>query len=187
MHSQPQNPADIRRRPQSMSCGMWTWGIVLLAAGCGGSGPAPPKIAPVTGMVRYNGVPVRDAYVKFSQEGCPVIAGGFTDDRGRFELTSYESGDGAPVGDNKVTITVAAPPDTDESADAEAVADPAERKNKTAEVAISRKKALAEGGGAQTAQPRSRIPKKYASEETSKLSFVVKPGVENQCDFDLTD
>src|SRR5262245_37862541 len=92
-------PAQAGRRPQhtSWACtlrrqtgiGVALGGILLLASGCGG-GDAQIKVAPVSGVVKYNGVPVRDAYVKFSQKGCPIVAGGFTDDVGRFELTSYE-------------------------------------------------------------------------------------------------
>jgi hypothetical protein len=140
--------------------------------------------------VRYNGVPVRDAYIKFTQPGSPIVAGGFTDDLGRYELTSYQTGDGAPVGENVVTIAVSAPPEADaESArdDAESIADPTERKKALAEMAQRRKTSQAEGGSAKSGQPRSRIPKKYASEDTSNLSFTVEAGVENNCDFDLTD
>ena len=164
-----------------------TWGMLVVVAGCGRAETV--KVAPVAGVVRYNGIPVRDAYVKFSQKGSPIIAGGFTDDTGRFELTSYESGDGAPVGENAVTIAVAGAPEaeTDESqAAAEAIADPAERKKEVAEAARRRKTARA-GANSQAAEPRSRIPRKYALEETSKLSFVVEAGVENECEFDLTD
>lgn len=163
--------------------------MLLVAAGCGG-GPGLATVAPVTGIVRYNGVPVRDAYVKFSQEGCPIVAGGFTDDMGRFELTSYQKGDGAPVGENKVTITVTPLPsaDTDDlqslQADAETTEDPAERRAKMAEVISRQKKAHMAAG---SAEARSRIPKKYSSEATSKLSFPVVARTENVCEFDLTD
>src|SRR4051794_18807804 len=84
----------MRSRRQS---GWFGIAIGLLAAwGCGG--PAPVKIAPVSGVVTYKGVPVRDAYVKLFQERCPIVAGGFTDDMGRFTLTSIQTGDGGPVG-----------------------------------------------------------------------------------------
>jgi hypothetical protein len=167
------------------------WGTVLIAAGCSGGASAPVAVAPVSGIVRYNGVPVRDAYVKFSQEGCPVIAGGFTDDRGRFELTTYQSGDGAPVGTNAVSIAVMSAPvdeQDDPMAAAEAISDPAERKKEVKEAARRKKSTRAEGGeSAKTARPRSPIPKKYASEDTSKLEFTVDAGVENEANFDLKD
>lgn len=161
--------------------------MLLAATGCGDGFV---KVAPVSGTVRYNGVPVRDAYVKFTQEGCPIVAGGFTDDAGRFELTSYQSGDGAPVGENTVTIAVAAAsdPETDEAQEAaEAIEDPGERKKKVVEAASRKKEARSQHGGAKSAQPRSRIPTKYASPKTSRLSFTVEAGVENESDFDLTD
>jgi hypothetical protein len=109
---------------------------------------------------------------------------------GRFDLTSYQEGDGAPVGENKVTITATPRPagDTDEmqalQAEAEATTDPGERRAKMAEITSRQKKARVAGV---TAEPRSRIPKKYSSEETSKLSFTVEAGTQNKCEFDLTD
>jgi hypothetical protein len=172
----------------SLVCALVTSGILIMAAGCGG--PAPPTIAPVSGIVRYGGVPVRDAYVKFSQDGCPIVAGGFTDDSGRFELTSYEQGDGAPVGENEVTITATPRPSAEkddfqaQQAEAEALQDPAERRRKLSELSDRRK----QGGIARKlAEPRSRIPQKYSSPETSKLKFTVEAGTNNECDFDLTD
>src|SRR5262245_34151210 len=167
MQSQPQYSAGIHRQLRSLVCELGKWGLVLLAAGCGGdSGPL--AVAPVKGTVRYNGVPVRDAYVKFSQDGCPIVAGGFTDEMGRFELTSYQKGDGAPLGEHKVTITVASrpPPDTEfqtQQAEAQAIADPVERRKKLTEISALRK----QGGLAPSTapEPRSQIPKRYASPE----------------------
>src|SRR5262245_7225797 len=76
--SPPENSTRKRRLLRAVGTGRLSWGIVLVAVGCGG-GEGHVKVAPVTGVVKYNGVPVRDAYVKFSQKGCPIIAGGFTD------------------------------------------------------------------------------------------------------------
>src|SRR6476659_1477635 len=113
-------------------------GLVLAAVGCG-RGPAPPKLAPVSGVVTYKGVPVRDAYVKFIKDGSPLVAGGFTDDTGRFKLTSNVEGDGASVGENKVTITLVPRSAEDDSyqtkwKEAEAIADPIERRTKLTEL-----------------------------------------------------
>src|SRR5262249_49845371 len=165
------------------------WGMVLLAAGCGRDS-SPLAVAPVTGIVRYNGVPVRDAYVKFSQDGCPIIAGGFTDDMGRVELTSYQKGDGAPLGAHIMTITGASrpPPEREfqtQQAEAKAITDPIERRKKLTEISAQRK-----GGGlapSTAPEPRSQIPKRYASPDTSKLSFTVEAGTQNKCEFELTD
>jgi len=165
---------------------MLSWGVALAAAGCG-SGDAPVEVAPVSGIVRYNGVPVRDAYVKFIQKGCPIVAGGFTDDAGRFELTSYQDGDGAPVGKNQVTVTIMSRP-PEQSGDllraAQEIEDPAERRQKLIELTARAKSARL---APPAVEPRSRIPSKYASDSTSKLSFTVEAGTENECELDLTD
>src|SRR5262249_38304151 len=153
-----------------------SWGMVLATAGCG-SGEAQVKVAPVSGIVRYNGVPVRDAYVKFTQKGCPIVAGGFTNDAGRVERTWYHSGDGAPVGENQVTVTVMPRPSEEadelqaQQAAAEAIQDPGERRKKMTEVMDRQKNARR---APPVAEARSRIPGKYASESTSNLSFTVQ-------------
>jgi hypothetical protein len=186
---QQQNSMRSRRLPRPIGLGLVFWGMLVVAAGCGG-GDGHIKVAPVTGIVKYNGVPVRDAYVKFSQKGCPIVAGGFTNDTGRFELTSYQDGDGAPVGENQVTVTVMARPSegADElqaqEAAADAIQDPLERRKKMTEVMQRQKNA---GRAPPAAEPRSRIPSKYASESTSKLSFTVEAGTQNECEFELTD
>jgi len=169
--------------------GLLSWGVLLAACGCGSS-DRQVKVAQVTGIVTYNGVPVRDAFVKFTQEGCPIAAGGFTDDMGRFELTSYQSGDGAPVGENQVTVTAVSRasgnPDDLQSLQAEAAAieNPVERRAKLDELTTRQKSAQR---GAAAAPPRSQIPKRYASVGTSKLTFTVGAGEENECVLELTD
>src|SRR5262245_31921963 len=187
--SRQQNSERFHRALRRIGIRLLSWGMVLAAAGCG-SGDAPVKVAPVSGIVKYNGVPVRDAYVKFSQKGCPIVAGGFTNDAGRFELTSYEDGDGAPVGENLVTVTVMARPSEEadtlqaQQAAAEAIQDPLQRRKKMTEVMGRQKNAQR---APPAAEARSRIPGKYASESTSKLSFTVEAGQENECELDLKD
>jgi len=166
--------------------------MLLVAAGCGGGDSPAGAVAPVTGTVRYNGVLIKGALVQFTQEGGPVTAGGFTDDAGVFELTSYREGDGAPVGDNQVAISLPAHR-TDDSEqheakqdEAMAIADPLERRVKMTEVSHGRKKQAA----AERENPvkaKSALPKRYASAATSKLSFTVEAGTQNECEFNLTD
>ena len=81
---------------------------VLLAAialplfGCGGSDrPTPIE---TTGTVTYKGAPVEGAQVMFTSAGArPATA--TTNAEGRFELTTFERGDGAVEGQHRVTIT----------------------------------------------------------------------------------
>jgi hypothetical protein len=74
---------------------------ISLLAGCGPSGP---EMAPVTGLIKYNGQPLADAAVVFTPEdGRPAT--GITDAEGRFELSTLGDNDGALLGKHSVTIT----------------------------------------------------------------------------------
>jgi hypothetical protein len=162
------------------------WLSLFVAAGCGGGDRIP--VAPVSGIVLYNGVPAKDVCVTFSKKGSPIVAAGTTDDEGWFELTSVEAGDGAPVGDNQVTIFDFARPGAEASElqnkveEASAIKDPIERAQKLKEARQHAKAARAAAG-----QAKSRIPVRYANPDTSKLLFTVEAGVDNQCEFNLTD
>lgn len=72
------------------------------ALGCGGSGPA---VTPVAGVVTMGGEPVVDAAVMFLpvQGGRP--AEDVTDAEGRFRLTTFRRGDGALLGEHRVSVT----------------------------------------------------------------------------------
>ena len=192
VNMQPTAQRVLRRLAIELNCGalgLATRGVLLVAAGCGNRGVA---IAPVAGTVLYKGVPVEGAWVQFIPEDAPVIAGGFTDEMGHFELTTYSEGDGAPVGEHTVTISMK-PRAADDSqeielkrAEAAKVADPEDRAKKLGEIADSRKQRIIRfEQDAQNAQ--DKIPKKYASPKTSGLSFTVAVGTENECEFNLTD
>jgi hypothetical protein len=80
--------------------------IAALAIGCGGEPVAKrPKLAKTKGKVLYNGNPVEGATVAFHGEGAPRAATGTTDSAGRFELTTFDTGDGAVIGDHVVTVS----------------------------------------------------------------------------------
>jgi hypothetical protein len=79
--------------------------VVLAVAGC--QAPAPPRAAvyPVEGQLRVGGVPAANAHVTFH----PVAESGFlpvgrTGPDGRFTLTTFAPGDGAPAGEYVVTV-----------------------------------------------------------------------------------
>jgi hypothetical protein len=62
--------------------------------------------SPVSGVVTYKGKPVENATVSFiCSSGEPISAFGVTDAEGKFALFTYESGDGAVIGDHQVTVT----------------------------------------------------------------------------------
>jgi hypothetical protein len=80
--------------------------VVASLSGCELPPPPAPVLAPVTGVVMFNGAPVDGATVEFLQEGAPFRSAGRTDTRGRFNLTSLTEGDGAPIGTHRVVIRV---------------------------------------------------------------------------------
>jgi hypothetical protein len=88
--------------------------VVALAVALAGCGDGRLKRYPVTGSVVIDGKPAEGAIVAF----CPVNPSGElehlrpagrTDGSGRFELTTYDSGDGAPAGEYKVLVKWPAP------------------------------------------------------------------------------
>ncbi|HEY0983010.1 MULTISPECIES: carboxypeptidase-like regulatory domain-containing protein [unclassified Schlesneria] len=79
-------------------------------SGCGSGVKNRPKLAKVKGVVKYKGEPVTDAAVSFMMDGAPRAAVGRTDSSGRFQLTTFDTNDGAPIGTHKVTVAKVAAP-----------------------------------------------------------------------------
>ncbi len=78
-----------------------TLGTILLV-GCGHPGTAPT--VPARGTLLYNGSPATLARVIFTPKaGRPAI--GNTDEQGNFVMSTFESGDGAIVGEHIVTVS----------------------------------------------------------------------------------
>jgi hypothetical protein len=82
---------------------------VAVCAGCGG-GRVP--VYPASGSVMWQGRPAAGARVVFVSDQQRDMTGrdaaipaATTDAQGRFHLTSYEEGDGAPAGQYKVAVT----------------------------------------------------------------------------------
>lgn len=97
--------------------------LTVALAGCGGSGN--PTTYPVSGVVLQNGKGVANVNVAFFPESGPS-ASGRTDADGKFTLTTFETGDGAVAGEQKVAITpvsqVASDPNADVITDAKTYA-----------------------------------------------------------------
>ncbi len=131
--------------------------MLLVVLGCGKPGTAPT--VPVTGTVTLNGQPVEGVSVGFTpQSGRP--ASDTTDARGKFTLSTFESGDGAVPGTHKVVIT--------EPADeAEPMPGTPEAEN--------------------WVPPESQVPEEYQDASTTPLTAEVEEGGENDFTFELTD
>lgn len=73
---------------------------LLFAAGCGSN---TLTVYPVTGTVTFENKPVEGAQVLFQADGAPP-AQGITDAAGKYVLKTSIAGEGAVVGNHKVTI-----------------------------------------------------------------------------------
>lgn len=88
-------------------------GIVgALLAGCGSQENLPPRF-PVHGQVLQAGQPVAEAIVTLHPNAPspdlrqrPIA---YSDAQGRFSLTTFQTGDGAPAGEYAVTVELRAP------------------------------------------------------------------------------
>ena len=87
--------------------------VILMAAGCGGGNPNPPKLMPVSGTVTLDGRPLSGVMVSFVPTGSTHGSGarGHTDNAGRYELTATHGGKGTPVGDYRVVARKLVMPD----------------------------------------------------------------------------
>lgn len=72
----------------------------LVMAGCGPRNPATTK---VEGVVALDGQPIEGAAVVFTPSSGPP-ATGTTDSDGRFVLSTFKQGDGAVLGQHRVTV-----------------------------------------------------------------------------------
>ena len=108
---------------------------------------------PVTGTVRVQGKPIANASVSFQSQDGKVSAGGVTDTEGKFQLTTYTNGDGAPIGNYVVTVAVSGVREIEPG-----VLDP-------------------------NIQPTVPIPANYSQPDTTPLKAEVKAGESNSFDF----
>ena len=81
-------------------------------AGCGSQKNLPARY-PVSGQVLQSGKPIADAIITLHPSSpspdvtqCPIA---YSDAEGRFSMTTFETGDGAPAGDYSVTVELRAP------------------------------------------------------------------------------
>ena len=85
-------------------------GILTMAAGCGEQMPDGPRVnvSPIKGQVFVDGTPAANLAVKChpidGKDGAIPSSSDFTDNEGRFEIGTYEAGDGAPPGEYQLTF-----------------------------------------------------------------------------------
>ncbi len=132
-----------------------------------------PKISPVSGRVVYQGKPVEGAVVSFSTDSAPRVAGGKTDSDGRFKLTTFDTNDGAPVGEHAVTIVKY-----------KKVASPTQEINLDNPGAAYTKQ-MADAASGKSTAGESELPAKYADPKESGLRRTVTDQGPNEFNFEL--
>ncbi len=144
--------------------------IVALLAGCNSS-DFPPTM-PVSGTVTMAGKPLERLSISFQLEGAAARTGfGVTNEKGEFQISTFDQNDGALLGTHTVTISDL----PEKSAAAEKNTDPT---------------ALYGQPGGMFGKPvkkKSRIPEKYAHPKTSGLQATVTEAGPNQFTFELKD
>lgn len=81
----------------------------LFAVGCGKAGPERIPVFPAEGSVLFDGKPVTGALVVLhpvgaAPDGKTMSARAQTDKDGHFKLSTYDTGDGVPLGEYTVTV-----------------------------------------------------------------------------------
>jgi hypothetical protein len=92
-----------------MSVRCFAWGLLITASAWAiGCGSGRPPVYPVQGQVRWKKQIPEGAHVVFhpvGKTGTDVVRpAGLVDRDGKFVLTTYAAGDGAPAGDYDVTV-----------------------------------------------------------------------------------
>jgi len=135
-----------------------TLSVIALLTGCS-SGAKEPTIAAVKGKVIYQGKPVPRATVNFLAKGQP-LASGSTNEQGEFTLNTKGRA-GAPVGECRVTVIAM---DAADTAGANA-----------APIEVGSPEYLKRQTAAPPKPPKSLIPTKFSSAETSGITLTVDP------------
>ena len=158
--------------------------IILVGAivGCSGDGTAGRKPThAVQGTVTLAGAPVAGATVMFTPAGSDQrVATGKTDDDGKYTLTTYDTGDGAIVGEYRVLV-IRSEKKEDTGAkvtDHDAFQKARSKGDDPTSTAAHDAAEKASGSG-------SNLPGKYADVESTDLTGTVEAGKENVIDLKL--
>lgn len=145
--------------------------------GCGGDSGR-PDLEPVRGTVTFKGSPVEGATVTFFNEKSPRSAQGRTDSSGKFQLTTFDTNDGAVVGEHVVTISKV-----------EAAAEGAMSSGMSPDQIMEKMKEQTDKmkGNLTESVPKATLPGKYADVKTSGEKRTVVENDANDFKFELTE
>ena len=154
---------------------------LLMLAGCGGSDR--PALAPASGIVKLDGVPVAGATVTY----IPVESGrpgtGLTDAEGRYTIKTFEDAEGGIVGKHKVAVMKVSGPGAD-LLDGEGPAGPSgdESEEDDGSDGLSQ---LDAPGAPEAPETVYDVPKKYINHNESGLLITVPSGGSDTLNLDL--
>ncbi len=136
----------------------------------------------VSGMVNYRGVPVEGATVVFApeSEGGGRAASGITDPKGRFNLTTLRTNDGARPGNYRVTVSKGDDFDPETQVTAEQM-------TQMISGGAAAPMGPTRGRPRQSSNAKQVIPAKYSDRKTSGLQAQVVQNDTNDFVFDLSD
>ena len=150
--------------------------ICLVSLGCGGNDG--PVVAPVKGVVTFDGKPLAGAEVIYRVKDSPRVSVGLTDDKGEYRLTTFNTDDGAIVGDNLISIRQI--PKDLPGVSGTSLADMQSGKAK-----VDAGSALQPWKNSDKVLGASTIPPKYGNPEKSGLKRTVVLGDKNEFNLDL--
>ncbi len=127
-----------------------------------------PELAKVTGSITLDGEPLAGAHIRFSPETKGPAAFGVSDERGRYELRTYEPDDGAVPGKYGISITK------------EVTQGGMEFESEAAKDAY-----VKENGEPPARETTNTVPEKYSSKKTSELTAEITLAKKNRIDLPL--
>ncbi len=145
--------------------------------GCGGADR--PELVPVSGTVNYKGSPVEGATVTFATEKAARSSSGVTDASGKFRLTTFDTNDGAPIGEHVVTISKV------EAQAANGMQSSSATPEQMQEMMAKQTGQMK--GKMEDVAPKMILPTKYADAKTSGEKRTVAAGDANDFKFELND
>lgn len=156
--------------------------LALLICGCGGDGK--PPLAPVSGIVTLEGVPVSGATISFIPVGGGRVGTAQTDGTGRYVMSTFpgDEADGALIGEHKVAIMKVTGPGASKPAEANPPADDGSD-------GLAPPSGDFDNGGDNADSDEGLeylVPARYMNPDSSNLTITVEEGGTESGDFKLT-
>lgn len=148
-------------------------GVATWVAGCGKPGGPLPEVAKVHGKISYGGKPLSKGAISFvpaDPKSTGQVATGPIGSDGTFDLTTFNTNDGALIGSHKVVVQV-----------------PQDATNYPPGVDPAQGKMPIFSGPNSFKPPKPPIPAKYTRAEDTPLKQTVVAGKPNEFDIELKD